>query len=1110
MEIQGSARAASQHTMHQYQSNRLENLFRQLLFNCTSRPLADPFAAEVIVVQHPGMGQWISRQWALTTGIASLFSFPLPARALGELYQQLLDAPRQEDPWQSAVLRWRILALLPAYSGHPAFAPLSAYLQPDADEESLLQLAGRIAAVFDQYLVYRPDVLLQWEAAPQGSGSESGRDWQAIVWRRLAEGRPPHRAHQQADFLRLSAHRPVPQVPAAKTLPQRLHLFGISSLAPVYLELFVQLSRHIETHFYQLSPCSQYWFDLAPARHQAEAQAQDSLLAFSTPMHSADHPLLVQLGQAGRDFGRQLLASGLDDAQDLYEEPQGNSLLAELQRQVLYLSPVPEPEERAMIAPDDRSLELHCCFSPLREVQVLHDYLLDGFERDPQLRPGDILVAAPEISRYSAAVQAVFGEAPRERFIPWSLADQPLAGRDALAPLFLSLLGLFESRCTSIELLILLEHPAMHRRFDLDASQLPLAHNLVQIAGIRWGLDAAHRRDLGIAAGPVHSWRHGLDRLLLGYAMGSTDALHEGLLPCAPGGEEAKAVLASLLQFYDTLDGWRRRWQSPRPAREWPPLLLHLVADCLRPSSEEELDPVRTGIQALAEELELARFDGLLSPQALRLVLEEKLNQADSGQAFLSGRVTFCNMVPMRSLPFQIICFLGMNDGDFPRLQHPVSFDQMARHPRLGDRNRRDDDRYLFLEAILSARSQLFLSWVGRSRRDGTERPPSVVVSELLDYLDSSMQVAGHEETQMTPISSRLLQMHPLQPFSAENYTGRSRTAGFNPSWLPAASLGPSPPFLAEPLPLAAGTASEVELGALLRFWRNPARSFLRGHLGMGLQAGEVLVEEAEPFSLDGLERYGLRQDIIRRSLAGQEEARISAVLGGQGGLPMGSFAGLALAGPMAEATALAETLRPFVLQPFDPLEVQVTLADTLLRGWLDRLHQSGRIVWAASGARANLLLETWLCHLVLAAIPPENRQNIPCASHLFSWDGKAQAVRHCMFAELDAELARQHLRPYVEGFLQGQEGLALPFFPNSALAWAEQMHKSGDMEKAHKAACTVWQGGYTIRGEREDPAFLKLFPQEDPCDEDFIELAELLLTMLEMLVLAEVGDAAA
>jgi exodeoxyribonuclease V gamma subunit len=49
---------------------------------------------------------------------------------------------------------------------------------------------------------------------------------------------------------------------------------------------------------------------------------------------------------------------------------------------------------------------------------------------------------------------------------------------------------------------------------------------------------------------------------------------------------------------------------------------------------------------------------------------------------------------------------------------------------RPGDRSRREDDRYLLLEALLSARDQLYISWVGRSIRDNSERPASVLIGQ--------------------------------------------------------------------------------------------------------------------------------------------------------------------------------------------------------------------------------------------------------------------------------------------------------------------------------------------------------------------------------------------
>lgn len=1068
--------------MFLYQSNRLERLFAQLLQVCGGEPLADPFAAEYIVVQHPGMGQWIARQWALAAGIAAQLSFPLPARALGELYRGCSGENWDDAHWQTRVLCWRLVRLLPEYATDPAFAPLASYLREDADEVARFQLAGRIAAVFDQYLVYRPELLLGWE-----EGRES-TDWQAILWRRLCRDWPPHRAHLHRQCRILFARPPA----RPDLVPKRLHLFGISALAPVHLDLFVRISRHLETHCYQLSPCSQYWHDLAPARQSA----QDALLAFSTPPSLQDNPLLVQLGQAGRDFARQLLENVPDEPFDLYEEPRGTSLLSLLQRQILHMLPLPERTERLPVAPDDRSVQLHVSFSPLREVQVLHDYLLDCFQEEPGLEPGDILVAAPDIGVYGAAVQAVFGEAPREHRIPWSLADRPLTADNGMARLFLALLDVLDSRCSSSELLDLLEYPALHRRFGLDAAQLPLVHRLVRDAGICWGLDAAHRRDLGIDSGPEHSWRHGLDRLLLGHAMGPVDGLHAGLSPCPPRGEEACTVLGALLQFWDTLMYWRGRWQRARPAGEWPPLLLELLDACLHPAFEEEgVGQLRRSIQTLAEELDTAAMDGVVGAPVLRLCLEEALCGPDGGQPFLSGRVTFCNMVPMRSLPFRIICLLGMNDGEFPRQQRPLSFDRMAQRPRLGDRNRRNDDRYLFLEALLSARSRLFLSWTGRSQRDGSESPPSAVISELCDYLDGSMQLEDDPEASL---SAHLLGEHPLQPFSVDNYNGRVRPVSYNRDWLPVRAEGRALPFQGSPLPAAAET--EVDLALLLRFWRNPARLFLRRSLGMAVSGVVHPVADEEPFALDGLDRYHLREEILCRRLEGQESDHIAAMLVGQGLLPQGGFAGLALDRLMPEAVQLAEVLGSYGRADLAPVEVRLPFAggsggaDTVLCGWLDHLYPGGRLVWSAGGLGAALLLETWICHLVLAALAPAT---VPVTSRIVFWDSMGAQVRELYFEELEASAAHALLQPYLQGFAEGQRQ-SLPFFPKSALAWAEQMYRDGDADKAHAAACKAWNGGYRQEGEGLDAAFRRLFPDVTALDERFFQLAALFLPLLE------------
>jgi exodeoxyribonuclease V gamma subunit len=113
----------------------------------------------------------------------------------------------------------------------------------------------------------------------------------------------------------------------------------------------------------------------------------------------------------------------------------------------------------------------------------------------------------------------------------------------------------------------------------------------------------------------------------------------------------------------------------------------------------------------------------------------------------------------MRSIPFRIVCVLGMNDADYPRRASQRDFDLMTTSFRPGDRSRREDDRYLFLEALLSARDKFYLSWQGNRATDNVDMPPSVVVSQLLEDIERRLD---------PPIKA---QSQPLQPFSMAYFT---------------------------------------------------------------------------------------------------------------------------------------------------------------------------------------------------------------------------------------------------------------------------------------------------------------------------------------------------
>jgi exodeoxyribonuclease V gamma subunit len=1044
------------------QSNQLESLFTEL---CARRkvPPDDILAPEEIVVQNTGMATWLARRIALQTGIAANIRFPLPARFFGQLFAGLLAAPEAAGQgFDRPVLLWRIMELLPVLSAQREFADIGRYLIDDGDGLRAYHLAGVVVDLFDRYLVFRPDMLLAWEDGAQDA-------WQAELWRRL----------QQEQVHRAGLLRQVRQkfeegaVPAA-SLPPRIILFGISSLAPAYLEIVDLLGRLTDVHLLHLNPCRQYWADLSSDARMARERAGWRRRGERDLSDYFDrgNPLLASLGKVGQEFFRLLAEMEFTEV-ERYVKPRGGSLLANLQGDILDLRDRTDPAAaKISVAADDRSVQFHICHSRLREVQVLHDRLLEVFEADPSLQPGEVLVMAPDIEAYAPSVWAVFDSGGRDSRLPWSLADRTPARQYPLADTFLELLELPGSRCTVPEVLALLEATAVQRRFGIDDRGLAVIRRWIHKSGIRWGFDRAHRREHGLDMSALHSWSFGMDRLFLGYFSGENGSLFKGISPCGPMSAEGGELLGRLAHLLDRLRQYSELLRGERTPEEWGLLLLQLLDDFFDPGSSEEdeqsLLQLREGIGTLMQNCRAAGFRGRLSSAVVREYCRQALSIPVGGQGFLSGRVTFCNMVPLRSIPFKVICLLGMNDGEYPRSQYAVSFDIMAAKPRIGDRDRRSDDRYLFLEALISARKILYISWQGRDQQDNSHRPPSGVVAELLDYLERAVSAEGTG-------GRSLLVEHPLQPFSRRCYDGSSANRSYAAAWYPGSGQAGASTFVADPLAEPADEARSIDLGQLTAFWSNPVRFFLQQRLDMRLREEDDVLPENEPFQPEPLERYRLVGSLLHDRLAGTPEDECCRRLSAAGELPHGEFGTAACRQMLAAANDLAAKTASLLASPRQPLEVELFAGDHLVTGWLEGVYETGCVRCRPALLKGRDLLRLWLEHLVLNILAPSD-----CM--LTSYHAAADTVA-CFRPVAEP---RPILTRLVDLYLQG---LCEPlhFFPESALAWYEAEQSGSDgMQQAWKC----WQPGYNRSGEGEDTAYLIGLRGRQPLDIRFAELA--------------------
>jgi len=1014
---------------------------------------------------------------------------------------------------------------------------MARYLTPDAasgaaGDTRLLQLASQLADLFDQYQNYRTDWLQAWAAGRDELTDPSGypkaldidQRWQPALWRAVLQTLTPEQRSATRPELHLQVLDKLREgQDFSGKLPRRLVVFGMSHIPGAMLEMLHALAPHSQVILAVPNPCRFYWGDIMDGRELFRTERRRQALrepGRPTPelqdMHLHAHPLLAAWGRQGRDFVRQLDA--FDDAVataqafpslriDLFDEAPETAdtpMLTRVQQRIRDLEPLSTRHDDAQLAGDDRSVVFHVAHSPVRELEVLHDQLLALLAQtaqDPPLNPRDIVVMVPDVQSMAPAIRAVFGQYARsdKRYIPYDIAD--LSAKSG-SPVILAvewLLGLTAHRCGLSELVDLLEVPAVARRFGIDPAQLPQLTQWMSGSGIRWGLHAAQRAQLDLAAcGDQNSAWFGLQRMLLGYASGVLDGVPgqagwQGIEPYAEVGGLDAELAGSLAHLLQTLGEWWQRMQSAATPEAWRDHAQWLLAAMFKAADEvdtQALSALNDGLGHWLRACEQAGFAQTVGLAALRHGWMDALQVPSLAQRFRAGGVTFCTLMPMRAIPFEVVCLLGMNDGDYPRRTQRSDFDLMGQRGmfRPGDRSRQHDDRQLMLEALLSARRVLYVSWTGHNVRNNSEQPPSVLVSQLRDYIASAWGEAA--------LKARTTS-HPLQPFSRRYFEEETSLLTYAREWRGAHDAQADASAQSANLSLAApDTSAPLDLDRLVQFFRNPVKAFFKERLGVGFWSPEEEPGDTEAFGFDGLENYQLIRSQTRHWPAPQQceglDALISARLDAlqrAGDLPMQGLGQLKKTELQGTLTAMAQAWAG-VGQAFPLTAERVAVSHThqgaqatvVLRDWIDAVYQNldGERSWVLlepskitttvkkqNLPRPDKLLRPWLQALVAAA------GGQPLQGRVVGQDGELH------IRPMPTEQARPVLDSLLAVWLQGQQQ-ALPLPLKTALVLAKAA-ESEENRQNDSLAETAYEGGDSgmseQMGEVNDMCLARVFP---------------------------------
>jgi exodeoxyribonuclease V gamma subunit len=1044
-------------------------------------PPADPFAAEVVAVPAKGVERWLAQRLSHVLGtpsgdgVCANVAFPWPSTVVDEaLAASSAEHAEAVERWAPARSVWPLLDVIDdAVAREPWARSLARHLGVDGEDTGRrLAVARRLAGMFDDYGQSRPEMLRAWAAGRDERGNDDPLDedlrWQPEAWRALREvlGTP-----SPAELLD-DACRRLRDQPELSLLPDRLSVFGASRLSPARLQVLAALAEHRDVHLW-LHHASPALWDTVAAAPPAVRRRDDTTRSRLT------NPLLTSLSRDVLEL-QQLIARCAPDARTVLHvtDAPPDTLLGRLKADLAADRVPPDPPP---LADGDRSVHVHACHGRTRQVEVLREVVVGLLADDPTLEPRDVLFMCPDVETFAPIIAATFAigaeddaahPAARLRV---RLADRALRQTNALLAVLSQLLEPGTARLTASQVLDLAGAPAVRVRFGFDDDELERLRDWTVGAGVRWGLDGAHRATWQLGDVEQGSWRTGLDRLLLGAAMeGDLDSWGD-TVPLDDVDSSDIDLAGRLAELLDRLAAAQHLMAGRHTGPDWMAGLEDAVTGLAATTydSSWQLLQLRSELGDIADAAEGS--GALLGLADVRALLENNLAGRPTRASFRTGTLTVCTLVPMRSVPHRVVCLLGLDDGVFPRQSIRDGDDVLARDPWVGERDPRSEDRQLFLDAISAAGDHLVITYTGADERTNLPVPPAVPLGELLDAVDRSATAPGGRRVREVVTTH-----HALQPFDPRNFepSPGARPFSFDPlsyaAAVAAAGTRVVPPPLFDgvlpPLPPA-----DVDLADLRRLLTHPARGFLRQRLGIAETRDEDEPADALPVELDGLEQWAVGERVLHERLHGLDVAECIELERRRGALPPGPLGEVTLRGIGPKVEGLMEASMLERELPPESHDVDVALGDgTRLTGTVGGVRGTTVLSLTYSRLAPRHRLLAWI-DLVVLTVARQDQQWRSVA--VGRGRGRVRAQRS-VFDPLPLAEATAALDELVTLYRAGLRS-PLPLPVKTAAAYAERRNNA-DTPTAREGAEREWVSG-RFPGEQEDAEHVLLHGERAP-----------------------------
>ncbi len=1074
---------------------KLDNLSSSLADNIVNSK-KDPFKPNIVICQGKSMELYLNKTIADKKTIAANIQYRFPRNSINDILN-LYDENSNVTRLDLNIMIWDIYFLLFELIDKADYKPLKDYINADDSSKELrqYQLSRQIASVFDFYIGYRGDWLESWQETKKitkkGTSTEKlvlgpHELWQADLWRKLTVEREDKIEFKRASLLLGECIEKI-----SDKLPEKLSIFAISNMPQDYINFFKILNENEkpELNFYYITPCLEFWGDSTKKKAALEGEG---------------NRLLASWGQLGRDFFNSLLDADFDlsgpDEESKPTEPE--TLLTALQYDILSNSSLDETKLKKFDA-KDKSIVINSCYSRMREIEVLYDHILNELN-EGKCEFSDIVVMAPNIEEYAPYIKAVFKQnaisnaegSGKKSFIPFNISDCSTIFSSIEAETFIKILNLPKGKMTSEDIFDIISSEPVANKFNFSKEDRDKMYELISKSKIFWGKNNEHRNEiLGMEYNDTGTWDFGFKRMLMGYAVDSEDVVDGNILPLNTFDNDG-IVIGKLISVCKKIFDICDKMSESLSYDDWCDKIFYPIIKEffeLPNSKNEQIKPLLTAISSFKHTCSKSCLSDKEIPlDVAKAAIEFELNNESSNSAaFFRGSVTFCQLLPMRNIPFKNVCVLGMNDSEFPRINQECGFNLANKEYRTGDRNLRNEDRYIFLETLLATKEKFYISYIGQSNSTNEELPPSVLVDELLDYLESG---TGKNK-------SEFVTKHPLHGFnekyfveSEDDFYSYSKTY-YNAakSFENSKKISADELFCSEYLPLSdENLKNEFSFDEFVRFFLCPAKFFLKYRFNINLY-DETLepLDSSEPFELDNLEKYLLKDELLKHKID-EKEFDIENNLKASGILPPKVWGDSIF----QDADGIAEEINEAVSDlgeknyktkeyKFDEKEFDIENFKFTITGTFDNIFkkdgQKVQVFFRPGEIKNKDKLKAWIWHQLAMQENLGIKKTI-----LIGWDKKLVQEEICD--------CKYNLPKLVEIFVCGLKK-PLPLFENSSPEFVKS-YKKVIADDSLKVASKKWEKDeYSFYYDLNEYANFICFGESPPqlndnLKDEFIELA--------------------